>query len=241
VDALSETRESLRRAAIRVCEELIARRPPSRPWRGLHEGRLWTELASCILGSCVPYELASAAVRRLRSQGLFDIDRALRNLHAFEEQVATALSGPVRIVGGGASTRRYRFPFSRARHLRCTVESIYGRGSSLREILKSAADCKNARISIMSSALGAGPKQASLFLRNIGYSADLAVLDTHVLQYMRWMGLTDRAESSVQNLKTYEDLEHAFRDHVRELGFTVGEYDLAVWITMRAFRNEATA
>lgn len=78
-----------------------------------------------------------------------------------------------------------------------------------------------------------------MFLRNIGYSADLAVLDTHVLRYMRWMGLTDRAEPYVQNLKTYEDLEHVFRDHVRDLGFAVGDYDLAVWVTMRAFRNEA--
>jgi N-glycosylase/DNA lyase len=241
VKDLSETSERIRRAAIAVCEALIAHQPAATRWEELTENNLWFELASCILGSCVPYEHASSVVRRLQFAGLLNIDRARRDLEAFETRVANVLSRPARVLGCGKNAKRYRFPFLRARHIRRTVELIYGRGTTLREILRCAGDTKKARTYVVLSAVGAGPKQASLFLRNIGYAADLAILDTHILRYMRWMGLTEATEHFVHTIRAYEALEDTFRDHVHALGFAVADYDVAVWVTMRAFRSEARA
>lgn len=237
----SNVRESLRRAIIRVCEELESWQRQSPRWQGLSESDLWQELVSCILGSGVPYEQASAVVHHLRLAGLLDIGRSKDDPERFESEVARILSRPIPCADPPSPKRRYRFPLSRANHLRRTIESIYIRGASLRDILGSAPDVKEARARIISSAVGAGPKQASLFLRNIGYAADLAVLDRHILQYMNLMELTASGGSGIQSLKKYEELENTFRAHAHEMGFSVADFDIGVWVAMRVFRREIRA
>jgi len=237
----SNIRENLCRAIVRVCEELESWQRQSPRWQTLSESALWRELVSCILGSGVPYEQACAVVHRLRLAGLLDIKRSKDDPERFESEVARILSRPIPSSGGPSPKRRYRFPLSRANHLRRTIESIYARGASLREILSSAPDVREARVRIISSAVGAGPKQASLFLRNIGYAADLAVLDRHVLQYMKLMELTASGESGIQSVKKYEELENTFRTHAHEMGFSVADFDIGVWVAMRVFRREIRA
>jgi N-glycosylase/DNA lyase len=85
----------------------------------------------------------------------------------------------------------------------------------------------------VSLASGVGPKQASLFLRNVGFANDLAVLDVHVLRYMDKMDLAPAITQIVHTLEGYERIELAFCKHARDLGFPPLCFDLAVWIVMR--------
>jgi N-glycosylase/DNA lyase len=83
-----------------------------------------------------------------------------------------------------------------------------------------------------------GPKQASLFLRNIGYAAHVAVLDIHVLTYMSWVGLTETPIKSVPTVPRYEALEDAFIEHAYSFGQTPDRFDLAVWVVVKVAKEE---
>jgi N-glycosylase/DNA lyase len=154
--------------------------------------------------------------------------------------VAEVLSQPIFPSNKGEGVQRYRFPLLRANHLRRTVDAIYVSGGSLREMLAGSRNSTDARLRVVSIAIGIGPKQASLFLRNIGYADDLAILDRHVLQYMTWSGITASRVHKVSTLRVYEQMERVFRTHAKQLGFSVAELDLAVWIVVRVLRREVS-
>ena len=85
---------------------------------------------------------------------------------------------------------------------------------------------------------GIGPKQASLFLRNVSYTCDLAILDIHVLRYMTWIEAVPNVSLPPRSLNEYEHIEEGFRRHAVELGVPVGSLDLAVWVTVRVLADE---
>ncbi|GLS17013.1 hypothetical protein GCM10007874_00280 [Labrys miyagiensis] len=94
---------------------------------------------------------------------------------------------------------------------------------------------------LVEMAPGFGPKQASMFLRNTGVSYDLAILDRHVLDYMRLIGLRTAQSKPLTTMKRYRCDELSMCDHARALGFPVGILDWAIWIVMRvANKQEGT-
>lgn len=194
------------------------------PWT---ESQLWTELACCVLSSQVPYETAQAASVRLEASGLFlEQEVTPRDL---EVALADLLRCPFEI--GGAS-RRYRFPDSRARQLTATVIEVRREAKGLADLLRSFGDVEIARGWFVTHAKGLGPKQASMFLRNIGASYDLAVLDRHLINYMMMMGLTADPKPT-RRMADYRRDEIVLRDHAAGFGLPVGFLDWAVWIVMR--------
>ena len=116
---------------------------------------------------------------------------------------------------------------------------IYKRNMSLRMILCSAQSSRHARELLVEAVWGFGPKQASLFLRRIGFCSSLAVLDTHVLDYLRLARGIDPKPGVLSRLSTYEKIEAEFKIVAEEFGHSVGCVDLAMWITMRVAKREA--
>ena len=86
---------------------------------------------------------------------------------------------------------------------------------------------------------GFGPKQASLFLRRVGYCSDLAVLDVHVLDYLQLARGLSPSPSKLGRLSFYEEIEDTFREISVEFGYSVGCVDLATWVAMRVAKKEA--
>jgi len=216
-----------------MCPEIepIQRRTREAPLMG--EGELWRELVSCILGSRVPYHQALSATQHLTSLGLLELAEHGGAGARYEKNLRRALAGTMPSAVPGAKPLRYRFPNLRADHIRRTAACIYEDGSSLVAVLESSSSDHEARARIVNLAVGIGPKQASLFLRNIGYSDDLAVLDVHVLRYMAVIGLRGKPARPPASLIDYERAECLFRAHSREMGYPVGCVDIAVWIVMR--------
>lgn len=98
---------------------------------------------------------------------------------------------------------------------------------------------KHARKILIESVTGFGPKQASLFLRNIGYCTELAIIDTHILAYLKLVrGITPKI-STLSNFLKYEKIENEFIQIANDLQFKVGNFDLAIWITMRVAKKES--
>lgn len=191
------------------------------------ESMLWTELACCILSSQVPYETAQAAALRLEENGI------LLEKGATEPELEVALAELLRhpFDIGGVS-KRYRFPQARARQLAATVMEVRREGKTLPDLVESFEDVEIARGWFVTRAKGLGPKQASMFLRNVGASYDLAVLDRHLISYMVIMGLT-KDPKPMRRMVDYCRDEIVLRDHAASFGLPVGFLDWAVWIVMR--------
>ncbi len=117
-------------------------------------------------------------------------------------------------------------------------ESLYLAGHSIRSILDSSCGSHDARERLISATLGIGPKQSSLFLRNVGYAQDLAILDSHVMTYMNLLDLTSTSIKEVSKLATYEVVEKRLTEYSQRLDVSLPNLDTAIWVVMRVFNGE---
>ncbi len=207
-------------------------------WSSMTEDDLWRELIACILGSRVRFEIAHSAVQRIEKVLLLSQSRRSSHFHQYEQDVMGALSGESLTQDGVRPQSRYPFFRIRANQIRRAAERLYGECGSIREFLDDSRDVREARRRLVSEVAGLGPKQASLFLRNIGYAAHVAVLDVHVLTYMSWVGLTDTPVKSFSTVRKYELLEDAFIEHSCSFGYTPDRFDLAVWVVVKVAKEE---
>lgn len=209
-------------------------------WRSLSEEELLYEATVCMFGSQMLFEVAVAAADRVKEAGLLRIKRTIGQRQDYQARLAAVLSESVSVEINGI--RRQILPRFRNRLaalMASTIETIHGQGSSLRRILHSARSAQHARELLIAAVSGFGPKQTSLFLRRIGYCSDLAVLDTHVLDYLRMACDIDPKPGTLSKLSSYESVENEFRRVANDFGYGVGCLDLAMWVTMRVAKREA--
>lgn len=199
----------------------------------LDERHLWFELSSCILSSQVPYALAVAAADAIDTRGLLLNDNF--GVESLTQRLTEILSTPLIVEG---RPRMYRFPVARARQLAATRTVITEENCSLRDLVDSFQDATEARAWFVKHVPGVGPKQASMFLRNVGVSYDLAILDRHVLNYMSKLGIYSGTNFFISGLTQYLRHESVLREHAHAMDCPVGILDWAIWIVMRvANRN----
>ena len=208
-----------------VCSALDGRASVS--WEEHSEDDLWRELVCCILGSRVKFEAVHAAVERMDGMCLLSHSRRTAHFDQYEEDTVTALSGG------------YPFYRVRANQIRRAAEHLYSLRGSILELLNGARDARSARRLLAVEVAGLGPKQASLFLRNIGYAKRIAILDVHVLTYLSWVGLTDIPLKPISTLGKYEALEDSFIERSYSFGCSPDQFDLAVWVVMKVAKEES--
>lgn len=232
--------EIINRTIDAMCSEIKEQGISALDWRLLTEDQMFYEAAICIFGSQMQFEMAVATADKLRDRGLL-LSRELADRLDYEKQILEALSQPLSVPGkdGVERTVRPRFKNRLASLLTTTVVEIYGKGHSLRRLLLTAGSAKVARKVLMQNVWGFGPKQASLFLRRVGFCADLAVLDVHVLDYLHLMRGVRIAPSRLGRLSCYEEIEDTFREIASRFGHSLGCVDLATWLTMRVAKREA--
>lgn len=218
---------------IRVLCPLIEDRIRARATNYWREYDLRKELVGCVLGSQVRHEMAVAATANLEQAGLLD-DAWWRGNRGdgFESSVFDVLSGrrhdlPYR--------GRYRFPKARSRQLAQTRD-VLARIPLCTHLADNEAP-KQLRQSLVTDIPGLGPKQASMFLRNIGRSYDLAILDTHVLRFMDMQDLLPMDQAHIGTVTGYERAERIVVDYANTLGYPAGYLDWAIWATMKAARE----
>jgi len=220
-----------------LCAEAPMMVAPQPGWRLRTEDELFFDVVVCILSSQTLFELALATAESLKRAGLIASARGGWG-PAYEEAVCFALRTPVLIERGGSTSfviPRFRNRVSKL--VATTAQKIYGEGTTLKATLAAAGSPQEARRRLVAAVAGFGPKQASLYLRRIGYCADLAILDTHVLDYLELAAGINPKPSSLSRLSTYERLETEFRRVAEDFGYSVGCVDLATWITMRVAKR----
>lgn len=201
----------------------------------LNNEELWFELAGCILGSQVPFELAAAACAQLKSKRLLPLVSVNGHASKLESRLVKALSEPLVV---GASRRRYRFPQLRARQIVRGAQNLELEAISLSEIVYERRSPRERRSDLIRLLPGLGPKQSSMFLRNARSTDDLAVLDAHVLRFMRTARLISVRLPAPSGLKQYEAMEEILRRYAHRVGYSLACLDWAIWTVMRVASRE---
>ncbi|MBI2717204.1 MAG: hypothetical protein HYX36_00345 [Rhizobiales bacterium] len=224
-----------------MCLEVKTQASATQNWQLMAEEKFLYEAAICIFGSQMVFEMAVATADRLREWKLLQPAPRGRSVQTIERKVVEALSDPLPIPAHDGTQRlvRPRFKNRLASLLARTVVEIYGQSRTIRGLLFDARSAREAREILMQHVWGFGPKQASLFLRRVGYCADLAVLDVHVLDYLQLARGLSLSPSKLGRLSLYEEIENTFQEIAADFGHSMGCVDLATWLTMRVAKREA--
>ena len=94
-------------------------------------------------------------------------------------------------------------------------------------ILKRFSNAHEAREWLVEHIKGLGYKEASHFLRNVGYT-DVAIIDRHVLRIMEHHGLIDEIPASLSR-QQYLSMEERLRELANDVDVTLAELDLYLW------------
>lgn len=202
------------------------------------ENKLLSELVLCILSSQEKYEVALSMVKSLRKENILRIPKNKVEFKEIKSQIKNALKNPVQFKFNERDySRRLRFFVKKGKYIIDTIANIYLNNLTIKEILNHENCIQETRKNIISYSCGLGPKQASMFLRNIGYYSEFAVLDKHVIDYMRIMGLTCVSENSFSSMSSYQKIETKLKSYADTYNLNLLHLDLAIWTTMRTLKS----
>lgn len=85
-----------------------------------------------------------------------------------------------------------------------------------------------ARDYLVKNVKGYGLKESSHFLRNIGYSFELSILDRHILKNLFKEGIIEEIPKSLNRTK-YLEIEKKFRDFSKKVNIPMQNLDLFFW------------
>lgn len=116
----------------------------------------------------------------------------------------------------------HRFPNTRARYI---VEARMCK-KSMEEQISSLTDKQKLREWLIGNIRGIGYKEASHFLRNIGFT-DLAIIDFHIIDLLTRFRLIEKPKNLGK--KKYLEIEETLRKLAEELNMNLAELDLYMW------------
>lgn len=177
-------------------------------WEGASNERLWEELVYCIF-------TAGASAR----MGLRSVEAVRHLLIAGDHaQLTAALQGV------------HRYPASRPGYIVVTRAYLQEDCQMrLRERLENFRDAMERRdwLARERRIKGLGYKEASHFLRNIGFSG-YAILDKHILRSLAELGVTESPEPPTTRTR-YLETEERFRQFAHSVQIDFDELDLVLW------------
>lgn len=162
----------------------------------------FSELCFCILTANSSARLGIRIQEALRAEGFLTLP---------EKEI----SGRLKELGHRFSERRASF-IVRARDFRDIKDRIIHIG-----------DEGKAREWLAENVMGLGYKEASHFLRNVGYD-DIAILDRHVLGIMRDYRMIDEVPKALTK-RRYLELEGKLRALAMEVNIPLSKLDLYIW------------
>ncbi|MBI2675825.1 MAG: N-glycosylase/DNA lyase [Candidatus Aenigmarchaeota archaeon] len=185
-------------------EDIRAKLDSFRAFKSKTKDDIFLELCFCLL---TPQSKALAA------------DKAMKQLvqHGFPHNFDIRLSGKI-LKNSGVRFHKNKsacLSLARDRHMKNDLRFPIGQPIESREWL-------------VDSIKGMGYKEASHFLRNIGYGEDLAILDRHILRNLEGLGVIEESPKSMTRRK-YMEIEGRMREFASRLGIGLAELDLLLW------------
>lgn len=118
----------------------------------------------------------------------------------------------------------HRFPNMRGKYI-CEARKCR---RDLRKTLKSFKFEVEAREWLVKNIKGLGMKEASHFLRNIGYK-NVAIIDFHIIDLLVREKLIEQPKSKSLTPKKYIEIENVLRKIAEKTKTSLGELDLYLW------------
>jgi N-glycosylase/DNA lyase len=177
-------------------------------WAKKNDEDIFTELAFCILTPQSKAKFCWDALVKLRDQDLL--------LKGDTEQIKQGLSC-VRFKNKKAEY------IVKARKLFLNNDRV-----SLKPILSSFADIYECRDWLVQNIDGLGYKEASHFLRNIGFGEKIAILDRHILRNLNRLGIIEDVPKSISRAK-YLQIEKDMMEFSKYINIPLPHLDLLLW------------
>jgi N-glycosylase/DNA lyase len=202
-----------------------------KPWFDYSESELWVELCFCILSSNVSYENALSATRYLSENNFLNLNWILNHENA-QQLISNELSRDNFLPKKkDDSLRKYRFPNVRSKNIVSAAHFLYEKNNGVKKLLKKFLTEFVARDFFHSNVTGLGLKEASHFLRNIGYSNSLAIIDVHIASFLHELNLLE--SSFPINTQRYLEMETKMISLAKFFDCDLSLLDNVVWNYMR--------
>lgn len=118
----------------------------------------------------------------------------------------------------------HRFPNARANY----IVLARPHKDSIKQTLQNIRDERKAREWIVDNIKGIGMKEASHFLRNIGYK-NLAIIDFHIIDLLAKNNLIEKPKNKSLTPKKYLEIENVLKKIAKRVNLNLGELDLYLW------------
>jgi len=129
---------------------------------------------------------------------------------------------------------KVRFPNNKCAYL-LAARKLFSNGNGLNIKNKlNPDDIVQTRHWLAENVKGLGYKEASHFLRNIGFGRDVAILDVHILRNLKKYKVIKEIPSSISK-KSYMDIENKMRAFSKKINVPMGELDLLFWSNQTGF------
>ncbi len=99
---------------------------------------------------------------------------------------------------------------------------------SIKSIINRINDGHGAREWLVRNVKGIGYKEASHFLRNIGFQQNLAILDRHIVKNLKFIGVLKEIPGSISR-RRYLDIEKRMMEFSEAVQIPMGHLDLVMW------------
>lgn len=150
----------------------------------------------------------------------FSAEGALRILNSLGDEI---FSLPKDELADRLAELGHRYPKKRAEFIVEARRLI----PVLKELVGSFRDERSFREWLVKNVKGLGYKEASHFLRNIGFK-NISIIDLHVLDLLVRFGLLEDRPKSLSR-RRYLEIESLLESLSRETGIPLGELDLYLW------------
>ncbi|HID95293.1 MAG TPA: N-glycosylase/DNA lyase [Candidatus Latescibacteria bacterium] len=178
-------------------------------WEAGSEKDIFAELVFCILTPQSKAKSCWTAVENLLNKDLL--------LRGNRDQLVRELDG-------------VRFKYKKAEYI---IEarkqfSTDGREVSVRSKIGGFFDAYGAREWLVQNVKGIGYKEASHFLRNIGFGEDLAILDRHILKNLKSVGVIEEIPNSLSR-RRYFEIEGRMKELAEKVNIPLSHLDFVMW------------
>jgi N-glycosylase/DNA lyase len=177
-------------------------------WRNGRDEEIFAELVFCILTPMARGKMCCMAVENMLNKGV------LFNGDAYEIKKE--------LVGA-------RFIHKKTAYIVEARERFLNNGTvSLRSIISGKNGGHEARDWLAQNVKGIGYKEASHFLRNIGFEENLAILDRHILKNLKLLGVIESVPGSLTKLQ-YLGMEKGMCAFSEEIEIPMSHLDFVMW------------
>ncbi len=147
---------------------------------------------------------------------------AERSIKIQEEMADEFLTIPETELAKRLKQFGHRYPNARAEYIVKARQYI----KTIKNVLEKFNDEKRLREWLVKNVKGLGYKEASHFLRNIGYE-NLAIIDFHIIDVLVKHGIIEKPKTLTR--RKYLKIEEILRRIAARLELTVAELDLYLW------------